>query len=428
MNKSDSALIQAKLEEAGYRGTSEEFAEVIIFNTCAVRNNAERRAVARITEAMSYAKRRRQLVICAGCVAQFRGKELVERKLAHIAIGPYESPNIVEIIENYLSKKQKLFLSQQRDDFQERIHPSLPLIDSDKPWQQWITITHGCENFCTYCIVPYVRGVLHSFPSDTILEYLRRIADKGVREIMLLGQNVNQYGQDTGDIPFCTLLEKCAQIKGFRKIGFLTSHPKDFSDDLIRVIRDHDSIAKSVHLPLQSASDRILEGMNRQYTLAHYMHIVEMLDTVGRHSISTDLIVGFPGESDEDYKTTLRAVETIGYDEAYMYAYSPRSGTPGADMPEQIETKIKKERLAELISLQRTITVRKLEAQIGTETELIPETRSKKNESELIGRSMLNHQVIIEAPESLIGVPVSVKIESLTGATLRGRVLPDPAK
>jgi len=423
MNKSDSALIQAKLEEAGYLSAPAEEASVVIFNTCAVRNNAERRAVARITQAKSYAKRRKQLIVTAGCVAQSRGEELVKKKLTHIAIGPYESPAIVEIIERYQKRHETLFVSQDRRDFQGRIHPSLPVIDHDKPWQQWITITHGCGNFCTYCIVPYARGPLYSFSSPMILEYLHRLADNGVMEIMLLGQNVNQYGQDTGDIPFSALLEKCAQIEQFRKIGFLTSHPKDFSDDLIRVIRDYPNIAKSVHLPLQSGSDKILDLMNRKYTLSRYMRIIEMLKSAGEHSISTDLIVGFPGESEEDFNATLRAVETIQYDEAFMYAYSPRTGTPGSTMADQIDSNVKKERLAALITLQRGISVTKLEAQVGKETSVIPEVFSKKSGNDLAGRTMLNHPVIIHAPESLIGKLLRIKIEGVAGATLRARII-----
>lgn len=423
MNKSDSALIRTKLESSGYVIAPIETASIVIFNTCAVRDNAERRAIARITEAKSFAKQRKQIIITAGCVAQYHGEDLIKRKLAHIAIGPYEFPRIVDIIEEYKRDKKSLYVSQQREDFQERILPLLPVIDKEKPWQQWVTITHGCENFCTYCIVPYVRGPLHSFSSDIILDYLMRMADKGVTEIMLLGQNVNQYGQDSNDIPFYSLLEKCAKITAFKKIGFLTSHPKDFPDSLIKVIRDYDNIAKSVHLPLQSGSDRILKAMNRQYTLSHYMHIVDMLKKTNNVSLSTDLIVGFPGETNEDFEATIKAVQTIQYDEAFMYAYSPRSGTPSADFPEQVENITKKNRLSELISLQRVITLNRLLTQVGSETTVIPESRSKKNDKDLAGRSMHNHPVIFEAPTSLIGHQVSVRIEKVIGATLKGQLI-----
>ena len=185
----------------------------------------------------------------------------------------------------------------------------------------------GCENFCAYCIVPYVRGKLISFPSEKIIQYIKELATRGVIEITLLGQNVNQYGQDCSEIPFYKLLEKAAEIDGIKKVNFLTSHPMDFEPEIIEVIKEHDNISKSIHLPLQSGSDSILKAMNRKYSIKDYFKIIETINkNLKDFSISTDLIVGFPGETEEDYKNTLDAVMKIRFDEAFMYAYSPREG------------------------------------------------------------------------------------------------------
>jgi tRNA-2-methylthio-N6-dimethylallyladenosine synthase len=270
--------------------------------------------------------------------------------------------------------------------------------------------------------VPFVRGGLVSFPSASILEYIRLLAESGFREITLLGQNVNQYGQDSGDIPFYRLLERAAETPGLLRINFITSHPKDFDGGIIDVIRDHGNISRAVHLPLQSGSDRILALMNRQYTMASYMKIVETLDRrLESHSLSTDLIVGFPGETEEEFRMTLEAMESIRFHEAFTYAYSPREGTPAFALPETIPKAEKMDRLSALIEIQRRISRARLSDRLDRTEEIIVEGMSRRSGSEVMGKTFLNHPIVLPGEPGDIGKKLSVKVISLKGATLYGK-------
>ena len=287
-----------------------------------------------------------------------------------------------------------------------------------------MTITHGCENFCSYCIVPVVRGKLISFPSHRILDYIRLLAGNGTREITLLGQNVNQYGTDNNDIPFHRLLESAALVPGIERINFITSHPKDFIEDILLVIRDHSNISRSIHLPLQSGSDRILGLMNRGYTIRDYLGIIEKIRALlADHALSTDLIVGFPGESEDEFEETLRAMEQIRFDDAFTYAYSPREGTPAFSLPESLTHVEKIARLERLIALQRGISHQKLRERIDREEETIIEGFSKKSPDRVMGRTYLNHNVVLPGSGEDIGKKIRIKIDGVSGATLRGHEL-----
>lgn len=416
MNKSDSELMAENLKLHGYvSAPSEEEADIIIFNTCAVRSHAENRALARIRAAR---KRTKAMIVVAGCMAQRLAKELIASKLADLVIGPYQLPIVGEIVGIHRASGERVFVSQDLHDFQHRIHPSMA---KRKPtsWHQWVTITHGCENFCAYCIVPYVRGRLISFASHAILEYIQLLAAQGVCEITLLGQNVNQFGHDTNDIPFHMLLEKVAKIRGIQKINFLTSHPKDFTKETLKVIRDNPNISRWIHLPLQSGSNKILHAMNRNYTIEHYLNIVEEMDDIlGEYAISTDLIVGFPGETRADFEKTIDAVKKIGFDEAFMYAYSPREGTAAYALSETISKEEKRARLEELIALQREISRKKLERQINRKESALVESISKRSPNEVLGKTFLNHPVVLPGSTHDIGTFVTVKIVSIKGNTL----------
>lgn len=426
MNKSDSDLMELSLENEGFIKTNTlEKADIAVFNTCSVRKHAEDRATAKIREAKSHLKKRNGVVVVSGCMAQRIGESFIENKYADIAIGPFSNPKIGKIVKDFLNgNKDNIFISQNKENFSERLDNGLLNRKEVHPWHKWITITHGCENFCTYCIVPYVRGPLISFSSDKILNYIQRSADNGIIEISLLGQNVNQYGQDNNDIPFYELLNKCAEINGIEKINFITSHPKDFTTELADVIFSHDNISKSIHLPLQSGSNNILKKMNRQYNFEHYQNIVNYIKNknipVG---FSTDLIVGFPGESEKDFKDTIKAVKEFQYDEAFMYAYSPRVGTSAADSDNQVSEDIKKQRLTELINTQRLITENNLKKTIGTTENIIVESVSKRSDNEVIGKSWLNHSILIKGNYKDIGNIVKVKISGLRGATLTGEII-----
>ena len=423
MNKSDSELMRFSLENSGFTLASDEgSADILVFNTCSVREHAENRALSRIRSAKSSIKKRKGLIILTGCMAQRIGKQLASDKTVDLVIGPFQSPRIGEIVAQFLDDRDRnIYLSQERGDFENRIDPKLAHSRDILPWHKWVTITHGCNNLCSYCIVPRVRGPLISFSSELIGEYVRLLSDSGITEMTLLGQNVNQYGMDSGDIPFHKLLMKVSEVDSLMRVNFLTSHPKDFDDDIIDVIKDHDNISRSIHLPLQSGSNRILSLMNRKYTIEHYMRIIEKIDRLlGDYAISTDIIVGFPGETEEEFHQTLRAVEKIRFDDAFMYAYSPREGTSAYNLGELLTREEKTDRLKTLIALQRDISREKLRSRINHTEEIIVERISKKSADRVMGKTFLNHPVVIPGKGDDIGEKIKIKILGLRGTTLYG--------
>lgn len=422
MNKGDSELIALSLIKAGFSESESDIeADILVFNTCSVRQHAEDRVLSRIASVKNKL-RHGSLIILAGCMAQRTGNKPIIEGVADIVIGPYQSPKTGEIVRDYLTgKKNNLFISQSYNDFITRIDPELADKKDDLPWHKWLTITHGCENYCSYCIVPYVRGPLISFPSESIVNYAERLANEGITEITLLGQNVNQYGNNS-DISFYRLLEKISKISAFTRINFLTSHPKDFDENIIRVIRDNANISRSIHLPLQSGSNTILRAMNRQYTIEHYLNIIEKINTIlDRYSVSTDLIVGFPGETVSDFNATLDMVKKIKFDDAFTYAYSPREGTAAYTMEETISGQEKTDRLKTLIEVQREISRHKLLSILDSNEEMIVERISKKSDKEVMGKTFLNHPVVISGRASDIGKKIKVRVTKLKGSTLYGK-------
>jgi len=423
MNVGDSELIRLSMKKNGFiEAGNPDDADIYIYNTCSVRDNAEKRALARISTAKGIGTLKKRLIVVAGCMAQRLGDELVKKKIANIVIGPYQSPLLGEILCEFLrSRKNRLFISQDKDNFAERLTPELLENRDVEPWHKWVTITHGCENFCAYCIVPYVRGRLISFPSGRILKFIKALADSGVIEVTILGQNVNQYGQDSGDIPFHALLEKTASVKGLKRISFMTSHPMDFTEETIHVINGSSNISRSIHLPMQSGSDRILGAMNRKYTKAHYYSIIEKIDKIiPDYAISTDLITGFPGETPAEFNETLKAVKEIKFDEAFMFSYSPRAGTPAYLLKETISEKEKASRLHELISVQREISLEKLKKRVNNREKVIADKISKKSDNEVAGKSFLNHPVVFSGDKNDIGRETIVEISEVRGSTLFG--------
>jgi len=365
-------------------------------------------------------------------MAQRMGSELIKSKHANIVLGPYQSPTAGKLIRAFLDGENKntAFISQEKADFASRLTQSFTqefthnntqefTQDFTHTWKEFVTITHGCENFCSYCIVPYVRGKLISFDSTAIINHIEKLTQRGVTEITLLGQNVNQYGQDNNDISFAELLKRTAQIEKLKRISFLTSHPKDFSDDIIQVITDNKNIMRSIHLPLQSGSNKILNLMNRKYTIEQYSSIIEKIKTISNDfSVTTDLIVGYPNESEEDFNTTLDAVKAFKFDEAFMYAYSPREGTQAFNLQETITQKEKIKRLNTLIETQRSISLNILKDRIGKIEEFIPERISKKHKKELMGKTSFNHPAVIQGTKEDLGKILKIKISSVKGSTL----------
>jgi tRNA-2-methylthio-N6-dimethylallyladenosine synthase len=424
MNKNDSELMSVSLKKTGFKEAAHPSeANIFIFNTCSVREHAEERAISRIESIRKEVLAKNGLVILVGCMAQRKGREFLQDGLADLAIGPYQAPKIGELLKVYLDDKERdLFISQKKADLENRVNADLISEQNDNQWHKFVSITHGCDNYCSYCIVPYVRGELVSFPSKDILEYINLLSQNGIREITLLGQNVNQFGLNSDDIPFYKLLEQVAKIKGLIKINFLTSHPKDFNLDTVKVIKDYPNISRGIHLPLQSGSDEILALMRRDYDLNHFLKIVEILDKeLGSYSLTTDLIVGFPGEEEDNYQETLEAVRKIQFDDAFTYIYSPRVGTPAADLDDDLGKKEKIRRLQKLIKTQRHIGQKKLKARIDQIEEVIVEKISKRSLVRVFGKTLLNHPIIVSGSSKDIGQKIKVKVVDLIGSTLIGK-------
>ena len=423
MNKNDTELMALSMTGEGFETASgADLADIIIFNTCSVRDHAENRALSRMRGSRKKGAGRDVVIVAAGCMAQRIGGDLLEKGTANMVVGPYQVPEMGRLVRAYMrDSASNAFLSQDLADFTGRINPGLGRTAATPGWHRWVTITHGCENYCSYCIVPMVRGKLISFPSGRILDYVKSLAGAGIKEITLLGQNVNQYGTDSGDLPFHRLLEATAGISGIERINFITSHPKDFSEDILDVIAAHDNISRSIHLPLQSGSDRILSLMNRRYAMADYMMIVEKIAArLVTYSLSTDLIVGFPGETELEFRDTLSAVESIRFDDAFTFAYSPRAGTPACSIPETLTRGQKIDRLQRLIAIQRDIARQRLAERISSVEDSIIERFSTKSPERVMGRTNLNHVVITSGTSDDFGKRVRVRIDGVRGTTLQG--------
>ena len=359
MNVHESEKLAGILENRGLSAVSEASrADVIVFNTCCIRDTAEKKIEGNIGELKALKRSRPDLIIViSGCMTQQKGRaEALKKRFPFIDIilGTNNQYLLGEKIDEVLAKKKKLIA----------VDPSeKPAIDEDVPVYRtsypnaWINIMYGCNNFCTYCIVPYVRGRERSRDPEHILTEIRRAVADGYKEITLLGQNVDSYGSDmdTG-MNFYKLLQKIAEIDGKFRIRFMTSHPKDLSEEVIKLISEHPNFCNNIHLPVQSGSDAVLKRMNRKYTRGRYL---DLIDTIRKYmpdaGITTDIMVGFPGETEQDFKDTIDLVKRVRFQNAFTFVYSPRNGTPAAAM-EQIPADIKKARITELVALQNAIS------------------------------------------------------------------------
>lgn len=401
-----------------------EQADIIIINSCAVRQTAEDRIFNRMAYFNHYKQKKGTLLILFGCLAQ---KEIqdVKRKIPFVdlVIGPAYKKEVPEIIQGYLNQKEQHPPLFYQDLSRYQWVESVP--DEKVPIVASITIIHGCNNFCSYCIVPLVRGREISKPSKQIFNEAYNLVENGVKELLLLGQNVNSYGKDNQDISFADLLVKLSSINGVKRIRFLTSHPKDFSDELIEVVASENKVCQHIHLPLQSGSNRILRLMNRQYTYENYQRIINALRERMSDlcSLTTDLLVGFPGETYEDFQQTLNAVKQIEFDESFTFQYNMRPLTKASKLKEEINSQEKVRRLQELIAVQKNITHKKFHSMIGTKQVILLERISKKNPEELLGRTDDGKNVIVKAPDSWIGKMIEVRLNKIVGLTYKGEVL-----
>jgi tRNA-2-methylthio-N6-dimethylallyladenosine synthase len=414
MNEYDSQLVESLLVAAGFeKAEDEKSADIIILNTCSVRQRAEERALGRIRSASSQ-KRPRQIAVI-GCMAQRMGEELVSfDKDVKYVLGTDSFYRIAEVLSSG-NGKPVVDVSCREEPIDYKAMPA------DKRLSDYVTIMRGCDNYCSYCIVPYVRGRERCRPPERIAEEMNRLAESGRREIWLLGQNVNSYNFENMDFP--ELLRYLMKNTDIPRIRFLTSHPKDFSMKLIETMAENGRICNGIHLPLQSGSDKILKKMNRKYTSSVYHERLKKLrDKIPNVTISTDIIVGFPGEADEDYEDTLRLMEKIEFDSAFMFRYSVREGTHaekyGDDVPEQV----KLSRLDRLIRMQKKITERKMRLQVGNELEVLLEEPARQDSADARGKTDGGINVVVRNASEYIGKMVNVKIKSSSYSTLVGEI------
>ncbi|MBO4264900.1 MAG: tRNA (N6-isopentenyl adenosine(37)-C2)-methylthiotransferase MiaB [Clostridia bacterium] len=412
-NEADSEKLLYFANLAGYKQTfDQKLADLIIVNTCAVREHAELKALS-ITGQFKHLKEQKPDLIIAMCgcmVSQEFRKDDIKFKYPYVSF--LLTTNMLwkfpEVLYNTIKTgKRQICLEMDTDYLYEGIDSA-----RQSDFKAWVSIMNGCNNFCTYCIVPYVRGRERSRSSKDILCEVECLVKRGYKEITLLGQNVNSYSPEGEDCSFAKLLEKICAIDGDFIVRFMTSHPKDASDELIRVIAENKKIARHFHLPLQSGSDEILKKMNRRYDRKHYFELVSKIrQAVPDIAITSDIIVGFPGESDEDFEYTLDALKTVRFDNIFSFVYSPRRSTPAAAMECQIPEDVKAKRMEKLLAVQREIIPADTKNHIGKTLRVLVEGRSEVGEKLLSGRTETNKLVYFEGDDSLIGEFCNVKIE-----------------
>jgi tRNA-2-methylthio-N6-dimethylallyladenosine synthase len=423
MNVNESAKIKKIFQNIGYEITENiEESDAIFLNTCTVREGAATQIYGKLGELKHIKERRGSIIGITGCFAQEQGKELLKKfPQIDIIMGNQNIGRIPQAIDDIEHKTNKHVIYT---DCEDELPPRLDA-DFDSKKTASISITYGCNNFCTYCIVPYVRGRERSVPLDEIIHDVKQYAEKGYKEIILLGQNVNSYGKDfkNGD-NFAKLLEEICKVEGDFLVRFISPHPRDFSDEVIDVIAKNDKIAKSLHLPLQSGSTRILKMMNRGYTKEQYIALAEKIkERIPGVALTADIIVGFPGETEEDFLDTLDVVKRIQFENSFMFMYSIRQGTKAAEMDEQIDSEVKKERLQRLIEVQNSCSLAESETYMGKTVRILVEGESRKNKDVLTGRTSTNKIVLFKGDKALEGTFVNVKIYDCKTWTLYGDIV-----
>ena len=427
MNENDSLKYAGILESMGFEKGEENNSNLYLFNTCCVRENAENTLFGRLGMLKARKLKNEEVYIAiVGCMTQ--QEHILEKirksyRFVDIVLGTSCMSIFPEKLYNVVVNHQRKI---EYIDVSNSLEEEVPIKYEDK-YKASVSIIYGCNNFCTYCIVPYVRGRERSRKPEDILLDIKRLAKDGYKEIMLLGQNVNSYGNDFKEklngYNFPKLLQDVEKIEGIEIIRFMSPHPKDFKDDLIEVIKNSKKIARQIHLPLQSGSTRILEKMNRKYTKEDYLEIVEKLKKADENiSISTDIIVGFPGETEEDFLDTLDVVKKVKFDQIYMFIYSKRAGTVAAKMPDDTPNEEKVKRLERLKKLYEDILPLNNQKMIGKVYKVLVEGKSKNNKNFYTGRTSQNKVVIFEGTEEMIGEIVDIRITSEHLWYLKGKI------
>lgn len=411
MNKHDSERMAGLLVDRGY-GQADDMstAEIIIFNTCAVRGHAEDRFFGNLNNLKQLKKDNPNAVIAVGgCVAQ-NERELIFAKAPHVDIvfGTHNMPNLGHMIESVENGRKAICDIADKIEIMPTTLPSI----REEAHHAWVPIIIGCNNFCSYCIVPHTRGREISRSIEDIVSEVKKLVSEGVIEVTLLGQNVNSYGHDLHKkSEFAKLLLAFNNVSGLRRIRFTTSHPKDLTDDIIEVVANNKKICEHIHLPVQAGSNRILRAMNRKYTKEKYLDTVEKIyAAIPGISLTTDIMVGFPGETEEDFMHTLDVIEKARYDSAFTFIFSPREGTLAAKMENQIPAPVKADRFDRLVKLQNRVSLEKNMELVGRDIEVFVEGVSKKNAEVLTGRTRTNKIVNFKAPKHLIHTEAIVHI------------------
>ncbi len=418
MNSHDSEHVAGVLESAGYRAAgSPEEADLMILNTCCVRESAEERVWGNLGSLCAERAAGKTVAVC-GCMAQRHGVEILRRSPAvNLVFGLGSLERLPRLLERSAGARVC-----DIGDIEQAAVDMLPAKRA-RGRSAWVPISHGCDNMCSYCVVPFVRGRERSRPPDQVAAEVRRLAAGGVVEVTLLGQNVNSYGRGLpGASGFGGLLREVCRVPGMRRVKFETSHPRDLSDDILEVMADEPSACEYLHLPVQSGSDRILSEMNRGYTSEYYLELAERARRkVPGLTLSTDIIVGFPGETEKDFSHTLELVRRVRFDSAYTFIYSPREGTAAYEMGDDVPRAVKKERFDRLAELQGRVTRESLEGCVGLELEALVEGPGARP-GQVVARTRGHRVVVLSGEEASAGSLVSVRIEGAGGHSLRGRV------
>ena len=420
MNVHESEKIAGILRSVGYdRESSIEEADIIVFNTCCIRENAENHAFGNIGALKKLKKQKKNLLIAVGgCMVQEEGKAaLLKEKFPFLDIlfGTHNLGELASLIEKKRAqKKAVLSLSDERAETEDGIEP----VRTSFP-NAWVNVMYGCNNFCSYCIVPYVRGRERSRKAEDVLSEVRALVKEGYREITLLGQNVNSYRDGETDFP--ALLDAVASIEGKFRLRFMTSHPKDFSARLVEVMKKHDKICKQLHLPAQSGSDRILSLMNRRYTREKYLGEIALLKReIPDCEVTTDLIVGFPTETEEEFNETLSLVDEADFSSAFTFVYSPRTGTKAAAMEGRIPEEVQKDRIMRLVERVNARTRLKSEKYVGRRVEILCEDYDEKK-GMYLGRDEYGRMGYFKSEKNRVGEFVTLEITEANGISLYGR-------
>lgn len=427
MNLHESEKISGILSGMGMSAVNEpENADVVVFNTCCIRDTAERRALGNIGKMKELKKKNKNLlIVVTGCMTQQNGfaENMKERyQYVDVILGTHNISDLENQIRIRLEKKKRVAAVLDTDGYID--DETTPVTRTSFP-NAWVNINYGCNNFCTYCIVPYVRGRERSRDMKSIISECEKLIKEGYKEITLLGQNVNSYGNDVPDenVNFANLLREVAKIDGKFRIRFMTSHPKDLTEEVVKAIRDNDKICNNIHLPIQAGSNSVLKNMNRRYTREHYLGLIEMIRRyLPDCGITTDIMVGFPYETEEDFLDTMDIVEKVRFSTAFTFIYSVRKGTKAAEMP-QIPYEIKQNRIKRLIARQNEITEEISKDYVGNVYEILVEGMQEKKNGYVVGRTESGRLVSAKGDESMIGEFKNVRITAVKNAQLLGEIL-----